>query len=182
MKTTIKKRLLITSIAVLILLNITALSVIIFHIPSPPPPPPVEQGPAFKENRMPPEGRIRYFIRKELNFTDEQIKQFSESKRKTMRKQFKVKNQLKSLRRQMMLEIAKDEPDRDKLNEITSEIGQAHKEIKDLTIAHFLEIKTICTKEQQKKLYRLWNRMAPPPERLRNVEELRRKWRMNRNR
>ena len=165
----------------MILLNITALSVIIFHQPGPPPPP-VEQGPAINENRMPPEGRIRYYIRKELNFTDEQIKQFSESRRKTMREQFKVKNQLKTLRRQMMIELAKEQPDRNKLNEITTEIGQAHKAIKDLTIAHFLEIKTICTTEQQKKLYRLWNRMAPPPERLRKGEEIRRKGRMNRNR
>jgi len=50
-------------------------------------------------------------------------------------------------------ELEKQNPDKEKLKEYASRVGQLQKDIKQLSIGHYLEIKKILTPRQQKNFF-----------------------------
>lgn len=151
-----KKTLLILLIIVLVVINISALVTIIFSKNSVSPP----EKPF--ENQMIEEVESRgmyHFIRDELKLSDEQFDQFRVIHKTNMIKSRKIAIELSGKRREMMTEIAKENPNQEKLDGIAKEIGELHYQLKLNTINHFLELKEICNEEQQESIQRLFMKL-----------------------
>jgi len=96
------------------------------------------------------------FFGRELGLNPGQTEQFREINRNYNRSVNGIAFDLEILRQEMVNEMAARVPDKNKLQKISREIGSKHEEIKNRTIDYYLMMKSICTEEQQKKLYSLF--------------------------
>lgn len=148
-----KKTLLILLIVVLVVINISALVTIMYSEKSDLPPDKPFNNQVIEEI----ESRGMYhFLRDELKLTDEQFEQFRDIQRTNMIKSQSIALELSKKRQEMMNEIAKKNPNREKLDAIAKEIGELHYQLKLNTIHHFLELKDICNEDQQESIQRLF--------------------------
>jgi Spy/CpxP family protein refolding chaperone len=96
------------------------------------------------------------FIKHELGLNEEQVKEF-ESRDKRFREETKpIHDSLRAKRKELMDEIAAEEPSVEKLDRLAEEIGALEIALKKKTTAHLLEGKAILTPEQQKKFFSLF--------------------------
>ena len=156
METKTKKTLLISTIIILIAINISALSTIYFHNK-------IQTKKFVEMKNMKDEVRIQgmhRFIRDELRLTDKQFELFKEMSRANMRTNHNITLKLDKKRYFMMNEIAKENPNMQSLDEIAEDIGSLHYELKKSTINHFLKLKEICNEDQQEDLQKLFMHMT----------------------
>lgn len=155
MDTKTKKTLLIGTIILLIVINVAALATIYYNSK-------IKTKKLVEMNNLKEEIQIRgmhRFLRDELRLSDEQFKQFQEVTRNNMRKSHKIALELNEKRFDMMNEIAKKNPNSKILDDIASDVGSLHYELKKTTINHFLELKEICNEDQQESLQKLFMQM-----------------------
>ena len=100
---------------------------------------------------MPAQQRTRFF-KDQLNLQQDQIDVFRELNRDYNRKAQQITFELEDLRREMVVELGKENPDKTELNSITAKIGELHAELKNVTVNYYLGMKEHCDAEQQKKL------------------------------
>ena len=81
------------------------------------------------------------FLRKELDFTDEQYKLINELDSIVLRRHQTVLKLLCQRRYQMLNELAKPNPSLEELNKIATSVGHLHKALKTQTARHLLNIK-----------------------------------------
>ena len=151
-----KKTLLVLAITWLIVINISALVTMFYKNRIQPPPPQASNNEFFQDARV--RGMYR-FLKDELHLTDEQFSQFKEINRRNMINSHQIVSNLNNSRREMMIEIAKENPNRKKLDNIATEIGTLHYELKKTTIDHFLALKQICNEDQQQELQQLFMKL-----------------------
>lgn len=96
------------------------------------------------------------FFGQQLGLDSSQIEKFREVNREYNRIINGIAFDLEKLRREMVDEMAAKIPDKSKLQSISREIGSKHEEMKNRTIDYYLMMKSICTEEQQEKLYSLF--------------------------
>ncbi len=113
-------------------------------------------------------GGMHRFIKEELNLDSLQFEQFREAYYKNMRESHNIAEKLNIYRHDMLSEIAKVNPNQDKLDKLSRNIGNLHYELKKLSISHFMELKEICNKEQQEDLQKLFMRMMEDQDGSRN--------------
>ncbi|RIH65979.1 periplasmic heavy metal sensor [Mariniphaga sediminis] len=104
---------------------------------------------------MPAQQRTRFF-REQLNLEPGQLEVFRELNRDFNRTAWQINRQLESLRIEMVMEMGEKDPDKQKLEAISKEVGQLHTQLKNKTIDYYLEMKGVCTEEQQQKLKELF--------------------------
>lgn len=150
-----KKTLLIGTIIILLVVNISALSTIIYN----------------KKVRAKMEDEIsnvqdgiriqgmRRFLQEELNLSEEQFHKFKDINTNYNRDSRKIAFQMRKKRYEMMKEIAKKNPNFGNLDQIAQDIGSLHYELKKLTINHFIELKDVCDEEQQEILHKMFIQM-----------------------
>ncbi len=75
------------------------------------------------------------------------------------------RNQIKELRSELMLkerllieEMQNKKADTKQMRKYSSDIGKLHSKIKDSTIDHFIEVKKLCTEEQEDKIVELFTK------------------------
>jgi len=107
---------------------------------------------------VPTEQRARFF-REQLNLSPEQMNQVRDLNREYNRATNIFAHQLEDLRLEMISELGKENPDLDKLNDITSEIGELHKEIKNNKINYYQKMNAVCGPQQQKRLNEIFMSM-----------------------
>jgi len=110
-----------------------------------------------------PHHRVERLLQKELNLTDEQKEQF-----KTLRDQHrsitKVYHEEKQqIKKQLFEVLSKNPPDSILFKDLMKKEGEVHALLEKALIQHFLDMKAICSEEQQKKLGRIFSRMTRPP-------------------
>ena len=175
MNTKIKKTLLIGTIIILLVVNISALSTIIYN----------KKVRAKKQDEISnvQDGirrqGMRRFLQEELNLSEEQFHEFQDINTNYSRDSRKIAFQMREKRYEMMKEIAKKNPNSENLDQIAQDIGSLHYELKKLTINHFTELKDICTEEQQKILHEMFIQMLSIQDGERMEREHRRKNRGN---
>jgi len=150
-----KYRILIWLIIILLVVNISAITTIFL-------------GPGLRdkkdarlfhrrtEMRMHHDGR---FFEKSLNLSEEQHLQFKASRHKFFTEAKKIADQMHNKRVEFIDELSSVKPDTIKLQELANEIGMLHSKLKYQTYKHYLEMKNICTKEQEEKLTRIFKSM-----------------------
>jgi len=153
-----KKNLVILFLVLLTIINVSALATIAYHRwhsrrPFPP---------------MLRPDRHMDFIKQELNLNEEQVKEF-ESQAKRFKQETKpILYSLKAKRKDLMDEIAAEEPNEDRLDKLTEEIGALQAALQKKTIVHLLEEKSLLTPEQQQKFFSLLRERGDHARMLRN--------------
>ena len=142
-------------IVVLLIINISAITTIFFGIS-------VWNKKDVKP--LPPKTEYRRhhdrrFFDGSLNLNEEQHQQFKKAKHKFYSEAKKIAGQMHKKRVEFIDELASDEPDTIKLQEIASEIGMLHSKLKYQTYKHYLDMKSICTEEQEEKLIKIFKSM-----------------------
>jgi protein CpxP len=99
------------------------------------------------------------FFDRSLNLTEEQRQYFKKSKHKFYSEAKKIAGQMHKKRVEFINELASDKPDTLKLQAIAEEIGSLHIKLKYQTYKHYLDMKSICTKEQEEKLINIFKSM-----------------------
>ena len=110
------------------------------------------------QKAIPGEQRTRFF-RDELNLDADQINQFREINRTFNRTARTIEMNLARLREDLITELGTQNPDSTRLNRMAIEVGNNHRELKQVTTTFYLDMKKICTAEQQAKLLEVFQSM-----------------------
>lgn len=102
------------------------------------------------------------FFREILQLTERQGREFIQLNRTFNQRAGRMAGRLEVLRRGMIEELAKPEPDMKKVESITAEIGTIHTNLKQETADYYLGLKGLCTPEQQERLKELFMVMSDP--------------------
>ena len=156
MNTQTRKHLIIGLIIFLVVVNIAALSTIIYRNRTMPPP--VDNDYVQFRQNVDEQGMYRFF-REELQLTQDQFIRFREINENNRHQSREIARALHSKRLEMVEEVSKENPDKESLDQIAREIGRLHYELKRNTYHHFMDLKEICNEEQQKQLQRMFLRM-----------------------
>jgi len=100
----------------------------------------------------------RYF-RDQLGLTDGQMDKFREFNPEFRQQALDITIHLAEDRQEMLDEMVSSSPDTVKLNQLSREIGNLHRSLKVLTYRYYLDMKNLCTPEQQIKLENLFHTM-----------------------
>jgi Spy/CpxP family protein refolding chaperone len=148
MKAENKHRLMVWGLVVLAIMNLSTLGTILYHTwrSEKPGINAASKQPQLEANTENFSGR---FFRDKLNLDREQMDKFREFNRNYRPKAYDLTISLSKLRGNMLDEMEKANPDIAKLNELARKIGDAHTELKIITYEYYLNIKSICTPDQQ---------------------------------
>ncbi len=102
------------------------------------------------------------FFRDHLQLSESQMSDFIQLNRKFGQVAGPMTGELDQLRRNMIVELSETEPDLDKVEKITEEIGSLHKQLKQATTKYYLGLKGVCTPEQQELLKEIFMVMSDP--------------------
>ncbi|MBI9038111.1 MAG: periplasmic heavy metal sensor [Bacteroidales bacterium] len=144
-----KKRLVVLLIGFLLIINVAAISTIVFHRY-------MISDRVLQNKKI--ENPVR-FMRKALSLDSEQEKIFTNLNSDYQKNSSKTLESLKTKRVEMLKEISLPDPNIEKLDEIADEIGVLHADLKKLTINNFLDMKENCTPEQQQKLKKMYRKI-----------------------
>ena len=111
-----------------------------------------------EQTNIPGEQRTRFF-RIELNLNGDQLDQFREINRGFNRTARAIEMNMAHLRENLINELGAQNPDSVRLNQLAAEIGDSHRKLKQVTIAFYLNMKKICTADQQVKLHVIFQSM-----------------------
>lgn len=107
---------------------------------------------------MPAQRRARFF-REQLNLNREQLEKFRELNRSFNRTAWTITHELQTLRIEMVQELGSKNPDAEKLDSISANIGLLHKQLKNETISYYLGMREVCDEEQKQKLNEIFMSM-----------------------
>lgn len=110
------------------------------------------------QKAIPGEQRTRFF-REQLSLNSDQVDQFREINRAFNRTARGIEMDLAQLREDLINELGVQNPDTSRLNQIATEVGENHSKLKQVTSTFYLNMKKICSAEQQVKLHRIFQAM-----------------------
>jgi len=110
--------------------------------------------------------RLAGFLKKELNFTRDQIDKFMQLRDEHFQKTKQLRRQVDDLRREMMDQLLVDQPDSSQVEKLTGKMGQKTAELEKTVFYHFIELMELCDSEQKSKykslLREILNQLKPP--------------------
>ncbi len=145
----IKKRFSFWMVFILLVVNIVTITTILYHIYS-------DNSTASSATVNNGAGKI---ITTELGLNPKQNDLFSTINNDYKEKSKPILDQLTDKRSEMLAELSQAKPDTVILKTIANEIGELHSTLKLLTIQNFLELKEICTPDQQQLLSKMYTDM-----------------------
>jgi len=157
MPVNIKKSVFFWILAILFVLNVSAISTIFYQVYQ------IKQRRPDIANRF---HEPREFFRNKLNLENEQLEWFLETHEDFKRKANPLFIEMQSIRDKIFKELTSEEPDYDTLLSYSSQVGELTWHLNKQTIDHFLELRENCTPVQQKLLNRIILEIyshGPPP-------------------
>jgi hypothetical protein len=145
----IKKRFSFWLVFFLLIVNVAAISTILYHIYS-------DKPASSSTEESYSAGKI---ITNELGLSADQKDMFHSINSSYNQQSQKILDQLTEKRSEMLAELGEENPDTLILNTIANDIGDLHAALKLLTIENFLELKKICTTDQQLQLSKIYKDM-----------------------
>ena len=158
MKTENKYSLLIWAIVILAVMNISTLMTILYHNYQSDKTEPVSTSDPKQLETDSEKFSGRYF-RDQLNLNSEQMDKFKKMNPVFRPKARGITIELAEKRKQMLVEMSAANSDTTRLNALSDSIGQLHSDLKKITYRYYMEIKSICDAEQQRKLEQLFGEM-----------------------
>lgn len=102
------------------------------------------------------------FFYEQLGLTLEQRDNFLEFNKEFNQEARELTNEMNTLRYNLVREMAESNPDRTKLDEICTNIGTLHSQLKVTTVDYYLKMKKVCDEQQQELLNVLFESMLDP--------------------
>lgn len=99
------------------------------------------------------------FFSNQLNLEADQTDQFRAINQSYNRTAKGIELNLSYLRRDLIEELGVQNVDTLRINQLTFEIGENHRKLKQLTATYYLNMKKICSKDQQAKLHSIFQSM-----------------------
>jgi len=171
MNTASKKRLLIGTIIILIVINISALSTIVFNKYNHR----TEQS-AFIKQQLKNKSlqteninlkqkknyhlRVKKFVKRELELSDKQFEQYSNLKDANMEKSHQIMQEIGKKKKLIFKEFCKENQDTLALMQLTEDIGKLHVKMQKETLRHFNAIEEMLSPEQIIKFKKMLCNMA----------------------
>lgn len=103
------------------------------------------------ESDVPGDKRTRFF-KDRLNLTEAQLEPFREANRRYNRETRGITESMANLREDLLTELMSDSTSQQQLQQLSHKIGEEHEALKLATCNFYLELKEICTPEQQDEL------------------------------
>ena len=138
------------AITILLVLNLSTLTMIWIHKPPCPLPPP----PPFSEKFIPD------FVVAELKLDAKQAMEFEVSEQQHIQKIKLLLDSLHQYKQRLFQSAFKNAVDSAKINDLTSRIGSIAQKIDIITFFHVTELKNICNSRQQNILEDIFTDMA----------------------
>ncbi len=110
---------------------------------------------------LPRDRRVGYF-HNQLGISDEQFPAYRDYNRHFNTYAGELTVKMRELRHQMVDEMASENPDTIKLNNIAAEFGRLHEEMKKLTMEYYFNLKSISDEQQKERLYFIFRDMLNP--------------------
>jgi hypothetical protein len=158
MKAENRNRWMVWAIVALAILNITTLITVLYHKNQVVEKEVITTPDSIKSEKASVLYSGRYF-RDELNLSNEQMDKFSQFNPEFRQEVRTINLKLADKRNDMLVEMAKKNSDKNKLNLLSDSIGFLHANLKKVTYMYYLNFKSICNQEQQKKLEQLFSEM-----------------------
>ena len=158
MKTENKYSLMVWAIVILALMNISTLASIMYHKYQSEKTVTISTSDQKQLEADSEKFSGRYF-RDQLNLSGDQMDKFKEINPAFRLKARNITIELAEKRKQMLIEMAGEKGDTLRLNALSDSIGQLHSDLKRITYRYYVEIKSICDQEQQKKLEQIFGEM-----------------------
>ena len=111
----------------------------------------------------PPHHRVERFLQKELNLTSDQKTKFKELRDQHLLITNKYHGELQKNKKQLFEALAKNPPDTILINDILQKEGEIHALLEKALVQHFMDLKGVCSKDQQEKLGAFFGKMTGPP-------------------
>lgn len=150
-----KYRILIWIIVILVATNVSTIGSFYYHQM---PEAKTQETKQEDQKVIPGEQRTRFF-RDQLSLNDEQLDQFRDINRTFNRTARGIEMNLAQLREDLITELGKQNPDSVHLDQMAIEVGNSHRKLKQVTTTFYLNMKKICTAEQQIKLHEIFQSM-----------------------
>jgi periplasmic protein CpxP/Spy len=147
-------------IIVLIVTNVLTLSIIWFKElnrkqPASPPPPPREQ--------------VNKYLDEQLNLSPEQKELFNKYREQHADTTRMFNDKIAFLKREILLETFKDNPDKNKIHDLIGKMGGVQKDYEEFLFRHFKNLESVCDPQQKEILKRIFlssfNAQIRPPRR-----------------
>jgi hypothetical protein len=158
MKTENSKNWMVWAIFVLALMNLSTLGTIVYQRNKPS----AREDSVIREKNISEDASVKFsgrYFRDELSLSKEQMNKFSEFNPAFRQAVRSINQQLILKRKEMLLEMAGENCDTNRLNTICDSIGYLHSSLKKQTCLYYLDFKKICDASQQQKLEQLFSEM-----------------------
>ncbi|MBN2166599.1 MAG: periplasmic heavy metal sensor [Marinilabiliaceae bacterium] len=158
-----KYKLLKWAVIILLILNISTISSIIWHVNQPSENTLPKRIPPFEQTNR--SGKMRDVLHNNLNLDNNQKILFDKYHNNFRQEAYEIALNMEILREEILKELMKNEPDRKILHQYSEEIGNAHRDLKILTYQFFLDLKKVCNPEQTiklEKMFRTIMQVNPP--------------------
>ncbi len=110
---------------------------------------------------LPRERRVGFF-HNHIGLREEQRQAFDNYNRQYYMQAGQLSGKMHQLRRLMVDEMASENPDTTLLNNIASEFGSLHKEMKKLTMEYYFNLKSVSDEAQKERLHYMFRDMLDP--------------------
>ena len=111
----------------------------------------------------PPHHRIEIFLQKELNLTSDQKTKFKELWDQHLSITNKYHEELQKNKKQLFEALSKNPSDTILILDILQKEGEIYALLEKALVQHFMDLKGVCSEDQQEKLGAFFGRMAGPP-------------------
>ncbi len=145
------------TIAILALINVSTLATVLYNRNKSSA---VEASVSIPELAEPETTSIEYsgrYFRDRLKLSRYQMDRFVQFNPVFRQEARNINTSLKRLRNKMLSEMAAQESDKNILNMLADSIGILHSDLKKITNKYYLDIKAICSREQQEKLEQMFS-------------------------
>jgi len=149
------------TIIVLLIMNLAALTLLWFGRPEGRRPQGGLRAPVEKQNR------IQHLLKKELDFDENQIKQYLRMRREHRNQVQHLEGEIRQIKKQMFDEVLQDNPQQELSDSLLTIAQEKQAQLEQLTFQHVLELKQLCKAEQRDKLklliHQIFRPKGPPP-------------------
>lgn len=152
-------KLLVWSVVVLLVLNVTTISTIAYHVYVSNQNDRLVLNSTAKQQEAETAQYSGRFFRDYFGFTTDQMNDFKQFNPIFRQQARAITIQLRDKRNQMLVEMIRQHSDTTTLNKLAMEIGTLHAHLKVLTYKYFLDMKHMCNPKQTKKLEQLFQTM-----------------------
>lgn len=155
MKTENKHNILVWAVVFLAVLNLATLATVLFHANRSTNAVSVQPFSGRSADATTGNFSGQYFCH-HLNLSDKQLNAFQSLNAGFRQQAREISEQLDAVREKMMLEMASDQYNTDRLDMLSDSIGRLHGDLKKLSYRYYLDMKNICNPQQQEKLNQLF--------------------------